>query len=67
MVITPLLIQRGWNLRDFSDCMQSMGWFLGREYHWCWHRDQWAVQCVSPDMLTMMTLYFGDCYEDLHE
>lgn len=61
LVISGLLLETGWNLRDFCDWMSAKGYELGKHYHWHWHgSNDWAIRFYDERVATMVALAFPD-------
>lgn len=61
LVISGLLLQNGWNLRNFCDWMSDKGFELGQHYHWYWsNSNTWAIRFYDEQLATMVALAFPD-------
>jgi hypothetical protein len=62
-----MLVFAQWNLLMLDKFLTANQLNIGKDYHWAWHNDSWAVKFTDPNVELLMTLKLKEADENLYQ
>ena len=62
-----MLVFAQWNLLMLDSFLEANQLLVGKDYHWAWYNDSWAVNFTDPNVELLIALKLRETNENLYQ